>query len=158
MTRVPTRKGDCARRIRQAVKADMRAGDLVSAGELARDRHRHLVGIGAGFAEEAFLERARHDAAEARRELDLLNVVMAAVGVDHRVGGLLDRRDDGRMVVPESGTHLTRIEVEILLAGEIRHGGPARGDEDRALRRPLVHAGAEAEGRRVGEQGLFVVR
>ena len=155
---VPAGEGQRARRIGEAVEADMRTGDLVAAGVAARDHDSHLVGVGAGFAEEALLQGIGHQRAEPRGKLDLLDVVVAAMGVQHGVAGRFDGGDDPRVVVAERGAHLARIEIEIVLAVDVGDDRVLRRREDRADRDLLVHAGAEGIARRLGEKLGFVRR
>src|SRR5262245_60862177 len=68
---------------------------------------------------------------------------MTAVGMDHRVTGFLDSRDDGWMVVPQRRAHLTRVEIDILLAVHIGNYGVPCPDEYRSLCRCFIYASAK---------------
>ena len=152
---MPARKGDGACRVGQAVETDVRARDLKAAGVFAGDHHRHFIGVGAGFSEQALLQRARHDRAEARGELDFLHVVVARMRVDHGIARVLDGCRDGRVVVAERRAHLAGIEIKVFLAGDIEDDRSGAALEHRSLVGLLVHAGAKGKLRRRGkESGL----
>ena len=150
---VPAGEGHRARRVRQAVEADMRAGDLVAAGIFARDHHRHFVGVRSGLAEQAFLQRRGHDLPQPRGEFDFAHVVVAAMGVQHRVAGIADRGDDRGVVVAEGRAHLARVEIQELLPGDIGHRGVLGAGEYGAGCHFFIHARAEGVFRRLVEQG-----
>ena len=77
------------------------------------------------------------------------------MGVDQRIAGLSDRGGDGRMVMAERGAHLSRIEIEPALAGDVLDLGALPGHEHRPGNLSLVHARAKTVAPGAGDQFGF---
>ena len=107
------------------------------------EAHGALVGLGAGVAEEALLERARGDLGEALGELDGgRHVVGVGAGVDELVGLRLGGRDDGAVAVTGVGDADAGEAVDVLGAvGVVEQGSVAVVGDHRldALHEPGHH-------------------
>ena len=81
---------------------------------LARDLERRLVGLGAGVGEVDLA--AQRGLGQALGQAQPRLGVEEVADVDQALGLLADRRDDGRVAVPEAVDGQAGLEVEVLVA------------------------------------------
>src|SRR5690606_16322483 len=89
-----------------------------------------FVAFAASAYEHRPAKRRRHDLADLPGEPHDAIGDHAAEQMDRPVGALLDRADYGWVVVPDSGAHLPRREVEDLSPGDVRHVAAPGLDHD----------------------------
>ena len=127
---------------RRAVVAAVHREDLLPARVQARHAHRVLGRLRAAVGEEDLLQAVGRDLGDQAGGLAAIGV-----GVDRRhgaepTGGLLDRGDEARVLVPEVDVDQLRAEVQVPVAVEVPHpralGAGDRHRVDLGLRGPGV--------------------
>ena len=146
-------RGDRSRR--RPVVAAVHREDLLPAGVQARHAHRVLGRLRAAVGEEDLLQPVGRDLGDQAGGLAAIRV-----GVDRRhraeaTGGLLDRGDELRVLMPEVDVDQLRAEVQVPVAVEVPHpralGAGDRHGADLGLRGPRVeHVAPVVRERRVG--------